>query len=365
MPFNLEAMKLSAYYKRQREIVIFASEFNPKRHTKFFFRKDYDDGVYPKGLTLDSNKISYGGLAFSGNVYEPLAPDIECMHPDTSVYEKAEDMIIAAAGNQAFTSRVYKNLIEAEHCRISLDGQTVWPDYPKQFRNLSQANNLILHDYNLAAIKDSNEVIKEIFAHTRKQGRQTQVGTKFPVQISNPTEFFDWLSIKSHTIFSFIQYQGLMPQDAFMEWINNYEYQHARPRIEYLVTPSNATEQEVIKDILPYVFKQVVISRGKGLYFPLKCSPNFFSDPLWETMIAFINQYHRSGTLVKGFQHRTYNDTLYDYARRVKFAMSAKPDYEQKLYKLRSVFALAREQSPLLFQGFYEWSGATLEGEQQ
>ena len=40
VPFNLEAMKISAYYKTRGEIVIFAPTFFPERHRKFYDRKD-------------------------------------------------------------------------------------------------------------------------------------------------------------------------------------------------------------------------------------------------------------------------------------------------------------------------------------
>ena len=68
VPFNLEVMKLSAYYKKKGEIVVLAPSFTPERNTKFIYRKDYDDGEYPLALTTTKN-VEYGGLAFSNNVY--------------------------------------------------------------------------------------------------------------------------------------------------------------------------------------------------------------------------------------------------------------------------------------------------------
>ena len=40
VPFNLELMKLSAYYKKKREVVILSPSFTPERHQKFILRKD-------------------------------------------------------------------------------------------------------------------------------------------------------------------------------------------------------------------------------------------------------------------------------------------------------------------------------------
>ena len=67
VPFNLEAMKLSAWYKNQREIVVLSKEFAPDNYSKFVYRKDYDDGEFPKDL-FEYNNLSYGGLAFSNGI---------------------------------------------------------------------------------------------------------------------------------------------------------------------------------------------------------------------------------------------------------------------------------------------------------
>lgn len=66
-------MKLSTYYKNKRQIVNNISNFNPERYSQIIYRKDYNDGDFPAGLTSDN--ISYGGLAFSNNIYIPLEMD--------------------------------------------------------------------------------------------------------------------------------------------------------------------------------------------------------------------------------------------------------------------------------------------------
>ena len=76
VPFNLEVMKLSAYYKKKGEIVTLSPSFSPEKNTKFFYRKDYNDGEFPLNL-LTSKNVEYGGLAFSNNVYNPLPLEIE------------------------------------------------------------------------------------------------------------------------------------------------------------------------------------------------------------------------------------------------------------------------------------------------
>ena len=96
--FNLELMKLSAYYKRKGEIVILAPEFAPEKHSKFIYRKDYDDGIYPKNLVRPN--VEYGGLAFSNNIYLPLPLEIERMRPDTEIYRRTEQDYLLIPGDK-------------------------------------------------------------------------------------------------------------------------------------------------------------------------------------------------------------------------------------------------------------------------
>ena len=85
VPFNLELMKLSAYYKRKNEIVSLAPIFRPQRYTKFLYRKDFFDGDFHQEIFTTPN-IEWGGQAFSGEQYIPLDEKIERMKPDTYLY---------------------------------------------------------------------------------------------------------------------------------------------------------------------------------------------------------------------------------------------------------------------------------------
>ena len=46
-------MKLATYYKQKRDIVKLAPILDPYKYTKFIYRKDWDDGDYPKEIFLD------------------------------------------------------------------------------------------------------------------------------------------------------------------------------------------------------------------------------------------------------------------------------------------------------------------------
>ena len=145
VPFNLELMKLSAYYKKRREIVIFSPSFTPDRHSKFFIRKDYYDGNFPKGLELYSN-IEFGGRAFNPECYVPLKEEIEVMRGDKILYENKED-------NYGFTQQNgYNSLLKGEHCRLSLDNKTIWKNWEKQVQINEKTRLIYFHDYNYLKI---------------------------------------------------------------------------------------------------------------------------------------------------------------------------------------------------------------------
>ena len=75
VPFNLELMKLSTYYKKKREIVALAPELDFDKYSKFILRKDFNDGDFPNLLGADN--VEYGGHAFTGELYKPLPEEIE------------------------------------------------------------------------------------------------------------------------------------------------------------------------------------------------------------------------------------------------------------------------------------------------
>lgn len=253
VPFNLEVMKLSAYYKKKGEIVVLSPYFTPEKNTKFIFRKDYDDGRYPNRLTAPN--VEYGGLAFSNNIYQPLPLEIERMRPDTSIYAKAESIILEAPGREREKKKIFQNMMEAEHCRLSLDGETIWPEYAKQFHFLATARNLMIHDYNLGAIKDSFEVVKNILSQARTDGWATRVGMKFPVQVSDGQSLLNWSSLKSNSTFYSLRYDGVIEPEYFSKWVGGQRDKAIFKQIEYHVTASRYEPDHFIKDLLPEILR--------------------------------------------------------------------------------------------------------------
>ena len=359
---SLEAMKLSAYYKKKGEIVVLSPSFTPERNTKFIYRKDYNDGDFPLGLTVTPN-VEYGGLAFSNNKYFPLPLEIERMRPDTSLYEKAAGLILGdMSGNR---KKIYRNMMEAEHCRISLDGKTVWPDYPRQFHSITSARNLMLHDYDLGAIDGGFETVKYILSRARNDGWATKVGMKFPVQTSDSQSLLNWSSINTNSTFYSLRYDGVIDDDAFLEWVGRIRQKAVFNQIEYHVTASRYTADHFIENLLPKIFRQVIISRSYYVFFTLIYDDDFFPDKQWCDVLRLFNFYHNSysGVPQTTFLNKVNEDTLFDFAA----ASDKMPRhyYHGKAMskdEIRNTFAFVREKHPSLFTDFYECNAKKLGG---
>ena len=362
VPFNLECMKLSAYYKKKGEIVILSPSFTPERNTKFFYRKDYNDGEFPPNL-INTPNVEYGGLAFSNNKYYPLPLEIEKMKPDASLYQKAAGLILGDMSQRR--QKIFRNMMEAEHCRISLDGKTVWPDYPRQFISLPSARNLMLHDYDLGAIEGGFETVQHILSRARHDGWATKVGMKFPVQTHDGQSLLNWSSLNTNSTFYSLRYDGVIDDDAFLEWVGRIRQKAVFNQIEYNVTASRYTENHFIEHLLPKIFRQVIISRSYYVFFTLIYDDDFFTDKRWCDVLRLFNYYHNSLSNIPqtGYLAQISEDTLFDFAK----ASDKAPRwwYQGKAMskdEIRETFAFVRENHPSLFTDFYECNAKKLGG---
>ena len=362
VPFNLEIMKLSAYYKKKGEIVVLSPSFTPDRNTKFIYRKDYDDGDYPRGLMRYPN-VEYGGLAFSHNVYKPLPLEIERMKPDTSIYSRMESKILGPATSER--RKIYNNMIEAEHCRLSLDGKTIWPEYTKQFKNLKQARNLMIHDYDLGAIDGAFEEVQRLMARARTDGWATRLGMKFPVQISRGEDLLKWSTLRSNSTFFSFRFNGVIDNESFQEWVERCYEKSIYSQMEYHVTDARYDENHFTTCLLPQILRQVIFSRRYRVSFSLTYDEGYFSDPRWEEVIRLFNFYHTSflGETEAVFYKKIEDDTLFDFAAHtMKRPYGAYGSDAMTIAEVRKVFEFVREHNYQLFKDFYECNARSLGG---
>lgn len=361
VPFNLEVMKLSAYYKRKGEIVVLSPSFTPDRHQQFFYRKDYDDGDYPLGMARIDN-VQYGGLAFSNNIYKPLPMEIEIMKPDTSIYGKMEQIIMGTSSSQR--KKIFNNMMEAEHCRLSLDSKTIWEDYPRQFKFLKSARNLMLHDYNLGAVDGSFETVQKILAKARTDGWATRVGMKFPIQVNDGQSLLNWSSLKSNSTFYSLQYNGVIDDDAFLEWVGKCKEKAIYSQMEYHVTAPWYEANHFVEVLLPKILRQIIISRSYRVFFSLKYDEGFFPDPRWEQVLRLFNYYHNSysGVPQTSYYRKISEDTLFDFAANSQNVPKNYYGDVLNTKQIREIFAFVRQQNYPLFKDFYECNALSLGG---
>lgn len=362
VPFNLECMKLSAYYKKHREIVVLAQQFAPERHSKFLYRKDYDDGEYPLGLTT-SNNVDYGGLAFTNNIYQPLPDEIEKMRPDPTLYAPMEKIILNQRASDKKT--VFTSMINAEHMRLSLDGSHIWCDYPKQFTCLATARLLMLHDYDLGAVEGSFEEITKILARARTDGWATKIGMKFPLNIYTGDDLLRWTSLNPHSVFYSLRYNGIIPNEAFTEWIGRCGHRALYTQMEYYITPRGMNEEQLTQTYLPQILRQTLISRSYRQFFTLKYDQGFFSDPMWESVIQLFNCYNHSmrNKASSVYFSKVPTDTIFDFCAASRVELSRYyGEYGLNRQKLREIFAFVQEHNYPLFKDFYECSATSLGG---
>lgn len=354
-------MKLSAYYKKKGEIVVLSPQFTPEKNTKFFYRKDYNDGEFPLSL-LTTKNIEYGGLAFSNNKYIPLPTEIEKQRPDTEIYAKMEKIIKGTSS--AARNKIYQNMMTAEHCRISLDGKTVWEDYPSQFKYLAGARNLMLHDYDLGAIKDGFETVQKILLRARTDGWATKVGMKFPVQVTKGQDLINWSSLNSNSTFYSLRFTGVMDDDTFNEWVCKCRQRAVYSQMEYYITAPWYEPNDFVINMLPKIFHQVIISRNYRIFFTLKYNEDFFPDKKWADVVRLFNYYHNSYSskpLSKYF-NMISDDTMFDF---VANSNPIPAEYYGKIFtreEIREIFAFVREKNYPLFKDFYECTAKKLGG---
>lgn len=359
--FNLELMKIASYYKKRKEIVILSPFITPERHQKFYIRKDYDDGEFSNIVNRREN-VEYGGRAFDGGHYTQLPLEIEQCVPDTSIYGKVEKDYLSSG--LATRDKIFKNLITAEHCRISLDGKTVWDKYPTQFKQLPSQRNIIFHDYDLGAIDGQFETVQEILKNARNDGWATRVGMKFPVQISNGAELLKWSSLRPNSDFFWVQYNGVMDDDTFFKFIQERREKSIYGNLDYYVTAGSSDENDFNINCLQRIFRQVIIQRSYSVFFSLKYEDGFFKNKLWEKVIDFINFYHNSLRNKDFGQYLTLlpTDTAFDFAKALyRVPANYYRGNVMNQQEARQVFNFVREQNYPVFKDFYECTLQSLE----
>ena len=349
--FNLEIMKMATYYKKKKEITIMAPSFAPERYSQFFYRKDFNDGNFPKLLNQYKN-LTYGGFAFSNNVYIPMDEEIEQCAPDTSVYDRYEDIFI---DGYASTKNFFTSLKKGIHFRLSLDGKTVWNDFERQIPRHANARVFFLHDYNLNSIPSAAEYVQLIIDKYRtSENIKVSLSVKFPIICSDFESFIKWLDFIFSSVNFKIQYNGMLKDEELVEAASKLNPSQST-NIIYNPLPAASSKNDFTEEALLKIFKQVLFLYKNQKHFLLICNDSFLVPEEIKKMFTLFTAYGRSFSPLKE------PTALFYFAKKLK----KRKLYQHEIIDLPEaieVFSYTQKNYPELFKLFYENSSTELRG---
>lgn len=356
VPFNLELMKLAAYYKKKKEITIFSTELNPQRYTKFFYRKDYFDGTYPTEIANEKNVV-LDGYAFHPEIYFPMKMEIELTPPDKTIYLKYEDFFV----DKKTRKKIFNSMYNATHLRLSVDGEQVMDKFERQIID-SKISALFFHDLHLDKVKDSFEVIKELKKNENPK-QPIRIGSKYPIQTYSDEELINWLSFDTMINYYQIYHFGFLNDGTLVNNLGGARSKNIITQFIYIPFAGEITYDNFMKEKGHRLFLQLNYMRG--IKRPIKLSNGFFEDERWNKVIDFINGYLTS---VMGFEkggapYKSF--TPIAYARLLKKYQGKKTRFLKEqltIEELRQIFYFVQKENYELFKLFYECGYSRYEG---
>lgn len=348
VPFNLDIMKLSTYYKKKREIVSLSPSFLPDKYTNFIYRKDYVDGSFPPKL-LDYNNVIYGGAAFSNGTYHPMTEDIERCIPDKQIYQKFENEFCT---NKIYTT-LFNHMLNAAHLRLSLDGRTIWADFERAAAIQPRTNIIFLHDKDLTHIEGSEEVIRFLLNTNKKKERY--LATKFPLIMDKDEVLCKWFYWAPARMFFPVHYHGLIEDETLYQITSTVKGKSVCNQLQYFVTSGCSSEQDFVENRLPHLYQQVSYLHTQRTKILLKYDEDFFSDKRWNRVLDLMNFYLHSLNQVKKIYYEDVvdDDSIVNFIKHLKDESSVYNKSFFKLEEIRDLFMMVREKSPELFDKFY------------
>ena len=358
-PFNLELMKIAAYYKNKNQIVSLSPTFAPERYTQFFYRKDYYDGTFPEKL-MTSKNVEYGGLAFTQGIYSPMDLSIETTPPDRSIYEKVLKIYFDFKGQEGLR-KSYAALTNSQHLRLSLDGRTVWPEFEKQLKDIDTTSAFFFHDTDLGKIENSYEVIQEVLKLRKDTILPQRVGMKFNTTINTDDDLIKWSNLYNLNNFFALEFQGLIGDEALSEVVDNIPNSRSK-QIEYNITKNLSSQNDFFLKRLPKIYHQLLFCRDNRRFFSLKYDDNFFVDKRWERVIDLLNCYIRSAARSNLQNWTKYNseDNLFKFCSSFDNHKYLKENFTKE--EAKDLFVFVANNNYDLFKEFYETRQIKLKG---
>lgn len=325
--FNLELMKLSYYYKMHQHIVQMVRRYRSDMVTRLYIQKDYEDFDYPEEINKDE-KVIWGGMALNNGIYVPMDLEIEQSKADPSIYNS---MIQYYQGITKYKT-IFRNLMTAQHLRLTFDGQHPFEGWEKQINEELITRNIILHDINLKVNQEIKDVV--LFLVDKYGKKDCRLGFKFPIYAETIDELMFWGKIKKSIYINGIYVNELLDLDTLEELAINQNLIYK--------FDETADAQKVIEQ-LPIILKQGVYAGNKQIRLRVKLDNRIKIDWPWLYVVDFINAY------LDMTGHYKLNFCPFSYC---KYCYN-KWTQEEKIFYFRFV----QEHSPELFDLFYnmEW----------
>lgn len=191
---NLEIMKLSSYFKKDKNIVkLVLNQSDLDKYSKIYLRKNINDNDYPSSLILNE-RCTYGGLAFTNNEYLPMGMEIESCVPDLQIYDKYYSNF-----NVSKLVKEKKDML-AKSCFVRLIYNGEIKNFYKNSCTPLHKGSIFIYDMNLF---DTNNILPIL----NNIGYKTHIKFIYPQTIKNKEIYFQvcrekWNYAKNKIIFN-------------------------------------------------------------------------------------------------------------------------------------------------------------------
>lgn len=287
--FNLDLMQLSAYYKKNKNVVnIITDPSKIPYFAKVFYVKDYPIDKFPP--LIQEPNVEYSGRAFSENIYIPFKDDIRYILPDKTIYKPPTNK-----KSQAYGTYAYNN--HATHLRL-VDIPNFTTLKLKTYYDIPSGTNLVLHDYNIVDVPNYQELLQSVYLPKHS------ILIKYPILVKS---FSDLLFLTQFTI----------NQDSLIVYTNPVSHEELEQLamlgsrsffdlLKFRVMKREATEEEcpdLFRDILTKIlllkphlraFNCFINEAPTHWFYPLMWL-NFYGGDA--TMDSFLNFYFNKVSL--------------------------------------------------------------------
>ena len=354
---NLECAKLVTYYRQSNQLATLSPVLNPAPYTKFFIRKEYDDGLFPREFFYGSSE--YGGRAFTEDkTYIPLPAKIENTIPNMHIY----DPHVERFGRKNAEIAQINRILNCAHIRLAPDSHNILPieQLKKNFEN--KVSGIFLHDYDLAGLK-AYDVILELSNQRELKVREGlnpyPIGNKFPIKVYSSEELVQWSKLTFIPGALFFEFCGLMEDPALYNLCSN---KRMAKQIWYNVTSGCSTENDFFVNRLRKIFVQVLFLRRANIKILLTYDDQIIKTKELRDLIELLNTWLRFSYMHDFAPH---SQNLYKFCRdnaHFHYTSWAFQSVNLSVEEMRNSFLYIRVHDYDLFKMFYEWDEVKFDG---